>query len=308
MRAVLPYGGARVIERQPPRRAANCTAGDLAPCDPNHTYDAIQYAIIHGVTRQRNPVASAAQFLRLGARGLATQILRAPAFLSGACVLGCLAAAPAYADNAQTVQLYADAFAQAVLTEGTAVGVGVGVAYKTEVFYTAGFGLAVGAGFAPFTPDSLFEIASNTKVFTTNLLGQAVNNGQLELGDQLSHFSKALGTLPMPTGMVTLEDLADFTGGFPLYAPICGSPTTPGCRPSGRPTILQYGATPFLDFFQHAVPKNFYNTPPTNVSPPAPYNYSDYSIGLLGCYWPIPTMHSTTPRSLGGSYRSPMRS
>ncbi len=179
----------------------------------------------------------------------------------------------------------ADTFAQAALYEGRAVGVGVGVAYKNEVFYTAGFG--VDEGFMLFSPDSVFEIASNTKVFTTNLLGQQIYDGQLTLGDQLSHFPAQLGALEPLTGMVTLEELADFTGGFPLYAPLCDGHKTPGCLPSARPSISKYGAAQFLDFFQHAKPTNYDTKPPTPVSSlPGPYNYSDFAIGLLGLLIP----------------------
>jgi CubicO group peptidase (beta-lactamase class C family) len=201
-------------------------------------------------------------------------------------LLGIIAAPHASADDTQTVKFYADAFAQAALYEGKAVGVGVGVAYKNEVFYTAGFGRANG-GFTLFTPNTLFEIASNTKVFTTNILGQEIYDGRLALGDQLSNFPKQLGKLPSLTGKVTLEELADFAGGFPLYAPLCDGHATPGCRPSVRPAISAYGGAQFLDFFQHATPQNFYTNPPTPVSSlPAPYNYSDFAIGLLGLLMP----------------------
>jgi CubicO group peptidase (beta-lactamase class C family) len=197
-----------------------------------------------------------------------------------------MAAPHASADDAETVKFTADAFAEAALYEGKAVGVGVGVAYKNEVFYTAGFGLA-DAGFTLFTPKSLFEIASNTKVFTTNLLGQEVYDGQVTLGDQLSHFKEQLGPLKPLTGKVTLEELADFTGGFPSYAPLCDGHATPGCRPSVRPSISKYGAAQFLDFFQNATPENFFTKPPTLMSSlPAPYHYSDFAIGLLGLLLP----------------------
>jgi CubicO group peptidase (beta-lactamase class C family) len=222
-------------------------------------------------------------------------MMRQPAFVLGACAFGCVATPPASAAvctpaDLCTVQFIANAFAQAAIAEGKAVGIGVGVAYNNEVFYTNAFGLADAAKKTPFATDSLFEIASNTKVFTTNLLGQAVYNGQLELGNQLSQFPKALGTLKPSTGKVTLEELADFTGGFPSYAPICSSSPTPGCRPSGRPSISQYDAEAFLDYFQ-----NF-----TAPKLPAPYKYSDYAIGLLGLLLPNPTGGPITDATLLG--------
>src|SRR5262249_50771281 len=46
----------------------------------------------------------------------------------------------------------------------------------------------------------------------------------------------------------------------------------PGCLPSDRPTIQQYGAQDLLDYFRAFEAPNL----------PAPYNYSDISTGLIG--------------------------
>lgn len=99
----------------------------------------------------------------------------------------------------------------------------------------------------------------------------------------LSSFENEIGPLESLTMDVTLEELGDFTGGFPSLAEICGKPRLPGCLPSSRPTIDIYTAHDFAEYFQTAKPMNSFNDPPTDVSMlPAPYNYSDFSIGLLG--------------------------
>jgi CubicO group peptidase (beta-lactamase class C family) len=123
-----------------------------------------------------------------------------------------------------------------------------------------------------------------TKVFTTNLLGQAVYKGRLSLNDPLSAFGTQLGAFKLLTRQVTLKQLADFTSGFPDLAPSCNTPKPPpGCLPSSRPTPGAYDAQTFLKFFQNTVPKNYQATPPKKVSSlPAPYFYSDFSLGLLG--------------------------
>jgi CubicO group peptidase (beta-lactamase class C family) len=207
---------------------------------------------------------------------MATWIGRA-ALVLGACAFCCVVTPPVSADlctpaDLCTVRFFADTFAQAAIADGRAVGVGVGVAYNNEVFYTNAFGLADATKGTPFATDSLFEIASSTKVFTTNLLGQAVYIGQLRLSDQLSQFPRNLGTLQPSTGKVTLKELADFTGGFPRDAPLCKPPRVPGCIPSRDPTTEQYDAKDFLDYFQNV----------TVPSLPAPYSYSNFAIGLLG--------------------------
>jgi CubicO group peptidase (beta-lactamase class C family) len=203
---------------------------------------------------------------------------------------GLLAVAPpASADDQQLVQFFADTYAQWAIAEGKAVGVGVGVGFadKNKVFYTKAFGLADAARQTPFrADDTLFEIASNTKIFTTNLLGQAVFGGELKLDDELSKFASSLGSLKPLTGKVTLEELGDFTAGFADEAPLCKKGKKndpPGCRPSERPTVSQYGAAAFLDYFRNA----------TVSSLPAPYNYSNFSIGLLGLL--IPSAKAKAP-------------
>ena len=152
------------------------------------------------------------------------------------------------AGEGQTVRAIVDTFANAAIHQGVAVGVAVGVVDKTGVGFQKAysFGYADAATQTPFTTNSIFEIGSTTKVFTTNLLGQSVFENTLSLDDQLSQFATELGQFKHPlTRQVTLVDLGDFTGGFPTYAPICESgksPATTGCRPSARPSISDYGA------------------------------------------------------------------
>src|SRR5262249_14852644 len=150
--------------------------------------------------------------------------------------------------------------------------------------YTWAFGYADPVAKTPFSTDTIFEIGSVTKVFTTNLFGQAIFEKRLKLSNSLVQFSRQLGAFTTPpTGQGTLEELGDFTAGLPSYAPLCAVQTVPGCLPSTRPTISDYTAQDFLDYFRGTTPMNYQMTPPVAVtSLPALYFYSDYSIGLLG--------------------------
>jgi hypothetical protein len=57
----------------------------------------------------------------------------------------------------------------------------------------------------------------------------------------------------------------------------------PGCLKTDRPTPDHYTAQDFLTFFQNTVPENYQDTKsPPVTSLPAPYFYSDFSIGLIG--------------------------
>ena len=173
----------------------------------------------------------------------------------------------------------------------------MGVIDKVGSFQkTYTYGYADAANRTPFGTNSIFEIGSTTKVFTTNLLGQAVFENRLRLDDQSSQFSAELGQFKDPlTGQVTLQELGDFTGGFPTYPPLCKSgesPATTGCRPSARPSISDYGAADFLAFFQNYKEKV--------GSLPPPYKYSDFSTGLLGLLLGIASGQPVTNDSVNG--------
>lgn len=175
--------------------------------------------------------------------------------------------------------------AQPVVAGGAAVGVGVAVirAGQPPRFFTYGDAALAATGNRPFSPDTLFQIGSVTKVFTTNLLGQAVADGRLRLHQPLSSFRRQLGPLQPLTSQVTLAELGAFTGGMGDLAPICGATPTPGCLPSPRPVPADYSAQAFAAFFRASLPTNYQLAPPQPVAAlPAPYYYSDFSTGMIG--------------------------
>jgi CubicO group peptidase (beta-lactamase class C family) len=207
----------------------------------------------------------------------------------GLCVLALLASAVVGISDARAASTknIVETYAKESLRNGQAVGVGIAVIYGPAApqFFT--FGSAVvgsdGTLSRPFQPDDLFEIGSVTKVFTTNLLGQDVHKKRVALDDPLSNYAAQLGTLKPLTRQVTLQELADFTGGMRDYAPLCSQESIPGCLPNARPPIEQYTAADFAAFFRETVPHDLQKDPPVPVtSLPAPYFYSDYSVGLLG--------------------------
>jgi serine-type D-Ala-D-Ala carboxypeptidase/endopeptidase len=70
------------------------------------------------------------------------------------------------------------------------------------------------------TGDTLFEIGSITKVFTSLLLADMVQRGEVALSDPVAKFLPGV-TLPERNGKrITLRDLAAHTSGFPKDAPI----------------------------------------------------------------------------------------
>jgi len=199
-----------------------------------------------------------------------------PLMIAALVLLGCLVPLPiAAADDpsAAAIQGIVETFAKSAVADGAAIGVSVGVTFhgRTPQFFA--YGLANFAEGTPATPDTIFEIGSVTKVFTTALLGWNVHTGANKLNEPLSRFPVLLGPMQRSTRGVNLLQLGDFTAGFPSTPPLCSdSPATPGCLPNGRPTIDEYGAQDLLDFFR-------WFTAPRLA---APYHYSDISTGLIG--------------------------
>jgi CubicO group peptidase (beta-lactamase class C family) len=76
-----------------------------------------------------------------------------------------------------------------------------------------GYGLANRAANTPFTPQTVVQIGSNTKDFTIVALLQLHERGRLNIRDSLSKFFRAA---PADKRNITLWQLANHTGGFPI--------------------------------------------------------------------------------------------
>jgi CubicO group peptidase (beta-lactamase class C family) len=191
------------------------------------------------------------------------------------CLTVLLAAAADEEDTAMAIEEIARTFAASAVDSGSAVGVAVAVTYRGRPPQFFSYGRAHAGTGALVGPDTIFEMGSVTKVFTTALLADAVLAGQLKLNEPLSRFEPLLGPMLRPTQQVTLLNLGDFTAGFPNTPPVCPPPPQlgpPGCLPNGRPTIAEYGAQDLLDYFRASSAPRM----------PAPYFYSDISTGLIG--------------------------
>lgn len=65
------------------------------------------------------------------------------------------------------------------------IGVAVAVVHGDEVVYAKGFGVKEQGGHDPIGPDTLFQIGSTTKAFTTAALGILVDEGKLRWDDRV---------------------------------------------------------------------------------------------------------------------------
>jgi len=112
----------------------------------------------------------------------------------------------------------------------------------------------------------LFEIGSITKVFTSLLLAEAVNEGRTKLTDPIGKFLPADVTLAPETAAITLEQLATHTSGMPAL------PTN--FQPADQmDPYADYSAARLYDFLRAYRP---------DKPVPQPASYSNVGVGLLG--------------------------
>ena len=115
--------------------------------------------------------------------------------------------------------------------------------------------------------DSIFEIGSITKVFTTTLLQQMADSGEVKLDDPINKYLPASVKTPSRNGKeITLLDLATHTSGLPSV-PDNLSPR------SGDDPWADYTVDQMYDFLSH------YKLP---RKPGAKFEYSNVGMGLLG--------------------------
>lgn len=120
----------------------------------------------------------------------------------------------------------------------------------------------------PINGDTVFRVASVTKVFTAVLLAGMVQRGELGLDDPAaSYLRNAAGSIPSRNGRsITLADLATHTSGLPL-------------RPDN---LVSADADNKYDGYTPAMLEAFLSGYELPRAPGADYEYSNVGYGLLG--------------------------
>ncbi|HKN22491.1 MAG TPA: serine hydrolase domain-containing protein [Terracidiphilus sp.] len=118
----------------------------------------------------------------------------------------------------------------------------------------------------PLNVDAVFEIVSNTKVFTALLLADMVHRGEVAFRDPVAKYLPV--TLHEHAGPITLLDLATYTSGLP---------NMPGNLPAdwwAAPDPMgDYTEAKLYEFLSSYVPK---------YEPGKHYEYANLGFGLLG--------------------------
>lgn len=85
--------------------------------------------------------------------------------------------------------------------------------------YLYHFGMANVALHTPVTENTLFEMGSVTKTFTTLLLGMELDEGKMHLHDSVFKYASSLQRLSGAVDYITLEELATHTSSLPFELP-----------------------------------------------------------------------------------------
>lgn len=104
---------------------------------------------------------------------------------------------------------------QPALQSKNTPGMAVAVHYNGQDYIYV-YGVANSENNTPVTKDTIFDLASITKVFTTTLLGISIQQGKIQLTDPIVKYLPALnGTQGLPIDQVKVVDLATHTASFP---------------------------------------------------------------------------------------------
>lgn len=120
-----------------------------------------------------------------------------------------------------------DILRQRVETEKSSVGMAVCVVTPSRTRFVA-WGRQRSGDARPVTSDTVFEIASITKVFTALLLADMARRGDVRLDDPVVRHLPGDFRLPeLDRRAITLVDLATHTSGLPRWPPFSGTPLSP---------------------------------------------------------------------------------
>jgi len=180
------------------------------------------------------------------------------------CTAAAAQQAPSTGGEEAAVKRVVDGIMEPYISLNRLPGAIVGVSLHGHRYYFP-YGKATDSG-VPFASDTLVEIGSCTKTFTTTLFALAVNRKQMDPNASAQKYMPAGYTLRPEEQEMTPLELADFTSGMP------DDPTNLPHRLEQR-SIEHYTTKDFLTWVSRWKPVS---------TPPAQYLYSNAGIGLLG--------------------------
>src|SRR5689334_8491817 len=107
-----------------------------------------------------------------------------------------------------------DAFIEKTMTERHIPGLAIAIQQRGKMLHEGYYGLANLEHQVPVSKQTVFEIASVTKVFTAQAILRLIQDGQIKLDDPLT---KYVDNLPASWHAITVENCLRHQSGIPNY-------------------------------------------------------------------------------------------
>ena len=161
-----------------------------------------------------------------------------------------------------------DSIGQAYVREKHVAGLSIGVLLDGKTYFYGYGEIVKGRGKAP-EARTMFEIGSISKTFTCTLLGVAVGEGKVRLGDTVNKYlPDSIPLLQYEGRAITLKDLANHTSGLPRMPSNFLDPVVDLDDP-----YRSYTLDKLWSFLVHVK---------LSRAPGSIYDYSNVGVGLLG--------------------------
>ena len=100
---------------------------------------------------------------------------------------GCTTSSPAGTDMKQIVTNF-DAYAEKARQDWGVPGMAIAIVKGDEVLLAKGYGVKIVGGGDPVTPETVFQLASTSKAFTSTMVGMEVDRGALKWHDKVTKY------------------------------------------------------------------------------------------------------------------------
>ena len=155
------------------------------------------------------------------------------------------------------------------IQQGHTAGLSIAIIRNNQVDYYSYGEVVKGSNRLPDLKNTLFEIGSVTKTFTSLLLANEVSRKQMSLKDPINKYlPEFIPRLAYNNSPITLEQLANHTSGLPRL-----------------PANIFQGEVNPLDPYRHYNEDSVYHflsTYKPNIIPGSQFSYSNFGAGLLG--------------------------
>ena len=137
--------------------------------------------------------------------------------IASAAILIVILGAPARAQSRAAIVARLDSIAAAPVKSKSVAGLAVAVVKGSDTLLMRGYGLSDLENQVPVSPQTVFRIGSITKQFTSAAVMQLVEQGKINLDDDVTKF---LPNVPTHGRRVLVRHLLNHTSGIPGYTDI----------------------------------------------------------------------------------------